>query len=93
MKYKSNAKMNKPVESGTIFKGHTGKLDICVHKIIGADGLYLSCHRLGIEGKKLNSTSIMSAIKEAESVVKIELDMLNKDFNEILNSRIEISRY
>lgn len=93
MKYKSNAKMNTPVESGTIFNGQTGKLDICVHKIIGIDGLYLRCHRLGIEDKKLNSTSIMSAIEEAESIVKRELDMLNKDFNEILNSQIEISRY
>lgn len=94
MKYISNAGYGKPVETGTIYRGENGKLNICVHKIHGCgDGLYMNCLTLGITDRKLNSTSVMAAINEAQSLVKRELDLLNKELNAILNSEIEISRY
>lgn len=44
MKYISNAGYGKPVETGTIYRGENGKLNICVHKIHGCgDGLYMNC--------------------------------------------------
>lgn len=94
MKYISNAKKGTPVETGTIYKGQMGILDICVHKINGCGNtLYLNCKKLWILDRKLESKSVMAAIDEAQSLVKRELDLLNRECNDILNSNIEISRY
>ena len=94
MKYISNAKYGKPVETGTIYRGDNERLDICVHTINGCGKtLYMNCRKLCIVDRKLNSTSVISAINEAQSLVKQELDLLNKELNTILNSEIEISRY
>lgn len=49
--------------------------------------------RLNIRDRKLNSTSVIAAINEAQSLVKQELDLLSKELNTILNSEVEISRY
>lgn len=94
MKYISNAKYGEPVETGTIYRSDNKRLDICVHTLCGCgETLYMNCRALGIADRKLNSTSVMSAINEAQSLVKCELDLLNKELNSILNSEIEISRY
>ena len=94
MKYISNAKYGEPVESGTIYRSDNKRLDICVHTLCGCgETLYMNCRALGIVDRKLNSTSVMSAISEAQSLVKQELDLLSKELNSILNSAIEISRY
>ena len=87
MKYISNAKYREPVETGTTYSGDSKRLGICVHKICGCgEGWYMNCPKLDIYDKALNSTSVISAINEAQSLVKQELDS-------ILNSEIEISRY
>lgn len=94
MKYISNAKYGEPVETETIYRGDNKRLGICVHRIHGCgETLYMDCRALGIMDRKLNSTSVMSAINEAQSLVKQELDSLSKELNTILNSEIEISRY
>lgn len=94
MKYISNAKYGDPVESGTIYRGDSKRLGICVHTLYGCgETLYMNCQALNIRDRKLNSTSVISAINEAQSLVKQELDLLSKELNTILNSEIEISRY
>ncbi len=94
MKYISNAKYGKPVETGTIYRSDNKRLDICVHTLYGCgETLYMNCQALNILDRKLNSTSLMAAINEAQSLVKQELDLLSKELNTILNSKIEISRY
>ena len=94
MKYISNAKYGDPVESGTIYMSDNKILDICVHTLCGCgETLYMNCMALGIMNRKLNSTSVITAINEAQSLVKQELDLLSKELNTILNSEIEISRY
>lgn len=94
MKYISNAKYGEPVETGTIYRGDNKKLDICVHTLCGCgETLYMNCRALDIVDKRLNSTSVIAAINEAQSLVKRELDLLSKELNSILNSEIEISRY
>lgn len=94
MKYISNAKCGEPVETGTIYRGDNKRLDICVHTLCGCgETLYMNCRTLGIADRKLNSTSVIAAINEAQSLVKQELDLLSKELNSILNSEIEISRY
>lgn len=94
MKYISNAKYREPVESGTVYRGDNKKLGMCVHKLYGCgETLYMNCQALNIRDRKLNSTSVIAAINEAQSLVKQELDLLSKELNSILNSEIEISRY
>lgn len=94
MKYISNAKYGEPVETGTIYRSENKRLDICVHTLCGCgETLYMNCRALGIVDKRLDSTSVIAAINEAQSIVKCELDLLSKELNSILNSEIEISRY
>ena len=94
MKYISNAKYGEPVETGTIYRGDNKILGICVHELRGCgETLYMNCEALNIYDIKLNSTSVIDAINEAQSLVKRELDLLSKEVNSILNSEIEISRY
>lgn len=94
MKYISNAKYGEPVETGTIYRSETKRLDICVHTLCGCgETLYMNCQTLNIRDRKLNSTSVIAAINEAQSIVKRELDLLSKELNSILNSEIEISKY
>lgn len=94
MKYISNAKYGEPVETGTIYRGENKRLNICVHTLFGCgETLYMNCKTLGIEDKRLNSTSVIAAINEAQSLVKRELDLLSKELNSVLNSEIEISRH
>lgn len=94
MKYISNSKYGDPVETGTIYRGDNKRLDICVHTLYGCgETLYMNCQALNIRDRKLNSTSVIAAINEAQSIVKRELDLLSKELNSILNSEIEISRY
>lgn len=94
MKYISNAKYGEPIETGTIYRGDNKRLDICVHTLYGCKGtLYMNCRALGIVDRRLNSTSVLVAIDEAQSLVKRELDLLGKELNSILNSEIEISRH
>ena len=94
MKYISNAKYGEPVETGTIYRCDNKRLGICVHRLHGCgETLYMDCKALGIMDRKLNTTSVISAINEAQSLAKQELDLLSKELNTILNSEIEISRY
>lgn len=94
MKYISNAKYGEPVETGTIYRSDNKRLDICVHTICGCgETLYMNCRTLNIKDRRLNSTSVIAAINEAQSLVKRELDLISKEMNTILNSEIEISRY
>lgn len=94
MKYISNAKYGEPVETGTIYRGDNKRLDICVHTLYGCgETLYMNCKALGIINQKLKSTSVITAINEAQLLVKQEIDLLSKEFDAILNSKIEISRY
>lgn len=93
MKYISNAKYGEPVENGTIYKSDS-RLDICVHTICGCgETLYMNCRALDIADRRLNSTSVIAAINEAQSLVKRELDLISKEMNTILNSEIEILRH
>ena len=48
MKFRSNAKWNEPVESGTIFDCKVGNTCISVHRIIHCEGWFLSCADLRI---------------------------------------------
>lgn len=94
MKYISNAKYGEPVETGTIYRCDNKRLGMCVHTLCGCgETLYMNCYALNIVDRRLNSTSVIAAINEAQTLAKQELDLLSKELDSILNSGIEISRY
>lgn len=92
MKFKSNAKYNEPVESGTIYEGKAGNIRISVHKIIHCEGWYLSCPELRISQMKLKSDTLIGAINESKSVLKEVVENARKDIDSFYESEIEISR-
>lgn len=93
MKFKSNAKYNKPVESGTIFEGKVGRLSISVHRIIHCEGWYLSCPDIGISQMKLKSDTLTVAIEESKMVLKKMVEGMMNDVNAFCEEDIEISRH
>lgn len=93
MKFKSNAKYNEPVESGTIFEGKVGKLSISVHRIIYCDGWYLSCPDMRISQMKLRSDTLIGAIEESKAVLKNTVDRMVNDVNSFCAEEIEVVRY
>ena len=92
MKFKSNARYNKPIESGTIFCGKIGNTRISVHRIIHCDGWFLSCPDLRISQRQLKSDTLMSAIEESKEVLKNVVEDLRKDIDSFCEAEIEISR-
>ncbi len=93
MKFRSNAKYNTPVESGTIFDGKVGKLSISVHRIIHCDGWFLSCPDLGISRMKLKSDTLIGAIEESKMVLKKTVERMMNDVNSFCAEDIEVSKY
>lgn len=99
MKYVSNAKMNTSVESGTIFEGKCGLVDITIHlyrknKFSGrGDTFYLSSNCVGISNMKLESKSIITAIQEAEIIVNKEIITMKNDTDRYIHKNPEIMIY
>ena len=93
MKFKSNARYNEPVESGTIYDGKIGNMRISVHRIIHCDGWYLSCPEVRISQMELKSDTLIGAIKESKKVLKKAVEKLMNDVNAFCEENIEISRY
>lgn len=93
MKFKSNARYNEPVESGTIYDGRIGNIRISVHRIIHCEGWYLSSETFGISRMQLKNDTLMGAISEAKEALKSIVDGLSKDVNAFCEEEIEISRY
>lgn len=93
MKFKSNAKYNEPLESGTIFEGKVGKMSISVHRIIHCEGWYLSCPDIRISQMKLKSDTLIGAIKESKTVLKKTVEKMMNDVNSFCAEEIEVSRY
>ena len=93
MKFKSNARYNEPVESGTIYEGRIGNMRISVHRIHHCEGWYLSCPNLQISQMKLKSDTLMGAIEESKTVLKNMAEGLINDINAFCKEKIEVSRY
>lgn len=93
MKFRSNARYNEPVESGSIYDGKIGKLNISVHHIYNGKAWYLTCYNLNIQKKSLNSERLMDAINETKVILKKTVDDLQKDVNAFCEEKIEISKY
>ena len=78
MKFKSNAKYNMPVESGTIYETKVSDMRVCIHKIIRLEGWFLNCDKLGIMDKELRSQEFNECVKESKEIIKKKMDELSK---------------
>ena len=93
MKFRSNAKYNEPVKSGTIYNGRIGNMRISVHRIHHCEGWYLSCPEVQIRQMELKSDTLMGAIEESKEVLKKTVERLLNDVNAFYEQEVEISRY
>lgn len=93
MKFVSNARYSEPVESGTIYRGKIGKLNISVHRIVHCEGWYLSCTELGISRMHLKNDIFMDAVEEAKEILRKKVEGFCNDINTFCKENIEISRY
>lgn len=93
MKFRSNARYNEPVESGTIFDGKVGKLSISVHRIIHCEGWFLSCPDMRVSQMKLKSDTLIGAIEESKMALKKTVDGMMNDVNAFCEEDIEVGRY
>ena len=95
MQFKSNAKFNNPVESGTIFELKNNGLRITIHRIIHITNTwFLSCPVLGFSQVDLHESDFEEAVKKAKSILNSKIDEFREEFNKIANDDvIEIVRY
>ena len=93
MKFKSNARYNEPVESGTVYEGKIGNMRISVHKFLHCEGWYLSCPNVQISQMKLKSNTLIGAIDESKTVLKNIVEDLMNDVNVFCEENIEVTRY
>lgn len=93
MKFKSNARYGKPIESGSIYRGKIGDLNISVHHIYNGEEWYLSCQNLNISQMELKNKTLIGAINESKEILRNIVDELQRDINAFCTEEIEISRY
>lgn len=92
MKLISNAKYGQPVESGSIFRAKAGTMEITIHKYMGCEGWFLTCHDLGIEAMELKSESLIQATKESGEILKKTIAKIQKNIEKFCDSKVEIAR-
>jgi len=53
----------------TIFYLKENELDICIHKIVGLEGWFLSCNKLGISQETLKAENFNEAVRESQIII------------------------
>ena len=93
MVLKSNAKYNVPIENGTVYKSKVNDLTVSIHKIIGLDGWFLNCSKLGIKDKELKSQDLFACVRESRKIMKEQLRKLAENVEIFcIDDSIEITR-
>ena len=71
-------------------------LKICIHRLHGLDGWFLSCYRLNIKDMDLNTEDFNEAVKNSQVIIMeiaTEIHELATDFTKNAYDNNEISRY
>ena len=93
MKLISNAKFNVPVENGTIYTVKVNNMTVYIHKIIGLEGWFLNCDKLGIMDKELKSKDLFACVRESRKIMKAKLNELTENVELFcIDDPIEITR-
>lgn len=95
MKFKSNAKYNKELKTGSIFSLKSNSLGIVIHKYVGCgDSLFLSSSTLNIDNYDLETEDFDEAVSKAKEVVMREAKKIREDaYRFCADGKIEFDRY
>lgn len=95
MKFKSNAKYNKELKTGSIFTLQYNSLGISIHKYIGCgDALFLNSKALNIDNYDLETEDFEEAVSKAKEVVMREVKKIREDaYRFYVDNNIEFDRY
>lgn len=95
MKFKSNAKYNEELKTGSIFTLKSNSLGIVIHKYVGCgDALFLNSKVLSIDNYDLGTEDFDEAVSKAKEVVMREVKKIREDaYRFYSDSNIELDRY
>ena len=80
----------------TIFDLKGNDLGICIHKIVGLDSWFLSCHRLNVKDLDLNTEDFNEAVKQSQIIIMeraTKIHELAVDFAKNVYDNNEFSKY
>lgn len=95
MKFKSNAKDNKELKTGSIFNLKNNYLEISIHKYIGCgDELFLDSKVLNIDNYNLETEDFKEAVSKAKEVIMSKVKKIREDsYRFYSDTNIEFDRY
>lgn len=95
MKFKSNAKYNEELKTGSVFTLEDNSLRISIHKYVGCgDALFLNSKALNIDNYDLGTEDFKEAVSKAKEVVMREVKKIRVDaYRFYSDNNIEFDRY
>ena len=80
MKFKSNAKYNKELKTGSVFALKSNSLGIVIHKYVGCgDALFLNCSALDIFNYDLETEDFGEAVSKAKEIIMSKVKKIRED--------------
>lgn len=94
MKFKSNAKYNEELKTGSVFALKSNSLGIVIHKYVGCgDALFLNCSALDIFNYDLETEDFGEAVSKAKEIIMREVKKIREDsYRFYSDSNIEFDR-
>ena len=95
MKFKSNAKYNKELKTGSIFSLKSNSLGIVIHKYVGCgDSLFLSSSTLNIDNYDLETEDFDEAVSKAKEIIMSKVKKIRENaYRFYSDNNIEFDRY
>lgn len=95
MKFKSNAKYEEKLETGSVFTLKNNSLGITIHKYFGCgNSLFLNSEALNIDNYDLETEDFDEAVSRTKEVVMREVKKIREDaYKFCLDNNIEFDRY
>ena len=80
MKFKSNAKYNEELKTGSVFALKSNSLGIVIHKYVGCgDALFLNCSALDIFNYDLETEDFGEAVSKAKEITMSKVKKIRED--------------
>ena len=80
MKFKSNAKYNEELKTGSVFALKSNSLGIVIHKYVGCgDALFLNCSALDIFNYDLETEDFDEAVSKAKEIIMSKVKKIRVD--------------
>lgn len=95
MKFKSNAKYNEELKTGSVFALKSNSLGIVIHKYVGyGDALFLNCSALDILNYDLGTEDFKEAVSKTKEIIMREVKKIRDDsYRFYSDNNIEFDRY